>query len=175
MLNHYWTINDKTSLNTNVAYQFGELGNSRLDYAGGANPSPAYYQTLPSFFLADNDGPDYAGAYQAEQNFINDGQIDWNRLYDANLTNNLGGNYAAYVLYEDRSDDKQFTANTILNTELTDNITLNGSLNYRSLKSENFAEIVDMLGSTTGYLNVDSFDGYQYDLRNPDRVVGEGV
>ena len=34
MLNHYWDISEKTSLNTNVAYQFGELGNSRLDYAG---------------------------------------------------------------------------------------------------------------------------------------------
>ena len=33
MLNHYWDINDRTSLNTNIGYQFGELGNSRLDYA----------------------------------------------------------------------------------------------------------------------------------------------
>ena len=39
MLNHYWTISDKTNLNTNFGYQFGELGNSRLDFAGGANPS----------------------------------------------------------------------------------------------------------------------------------------
>ncbi len=174
MLNHYWNVSDKTTVNTNLAYQFGELGNSRLDYAGGANPSPAYYQKLPSYFLADNDGPDYDGAYQAEQNFLDNGQINWNRIYDANLTNNIGGNNSAYVLYEDRSDDKQFTVNTILNTELADNISFNGSINYKKLKSENFAEIIDMLGSTTGYLNVDSFDGYQYDLQNPDRVVGEG-
>ena len=73
MLNHYWDINDKTSLNTNIGYQFGELGNSRLDYAGGANPSPSYYQDLPSYFLADNNGPDYEGAYLAQQNFVNDG------------------------------------------------------------------------------------------------------
>lgn len=173
MLNHYWNINDKTKLNTNFGYQFGKLGNSRLDYAGGANPSPAYYQGLPSYFLADNDGPDLAGAYQAEQNFINDGQIDWNRIYDANITNADNGLNAAYALYEDRSDDTQFTANTILSTELTDNITLNGSLNYRNLKSENFAEVLDLFGGS-GYLNVDSFDGFQFDLQNPDRIVGEG-
>ena len=174
MLNHYWDISDKTTLNTNVAYQFGELGNSRLDYAGGANPSPAYYQDLPSYFLADTDGPDYAGAYLAEQSFRNGGQVNWNRIYDANLTNNINGDYAAYILYEDRSDDQQFSANTILESSLSDQVTLNAAVNYKRLKSHNFAEIMDMLGSSTGYLNVDSFDQVQFDLRNPNQVVGEG-
>lgn len=174
MLNHYWNLTDRTSLNTNFAYQWGQLGNSRLDYAGGANPSPAYYQNLPSYFLADNDGPDYAGAYIAEQEFINNGQVNWNRIYDANVTNNINGLSAAYVLYEDRADDTQFTANTILASELTENITLNASINYRKLKSENFAEIIDLLGSNVGYLNVDSFDGYQFDYQNPNRFAGEG-
>ena len=174
MLNHYWDISDKTSVNTNVAYQFGELGNSRLDYAGGANPSPAYYQGLPSYFLADDDGPDFSGAYIAQQSFQNGGQVDWDRIYDSNLTNNINGDYAAYVLYEDRSDDKQFTANTILESSLNDNLTLNAAINYKRLKSRNFAEIIDMLGSNTGYLNVDSFDQVQFDLQNPNLVVGEG-
>lgn len=174
MLNHYWDISDKTSVNTNVAYQFGELGNSRLDYAGGANPSPAYYQGLPSYFLADDDGPDFSGAYIAQQSFQNGGQVDWDRIYDSNLTNNINGDYAAYVLYEDRSDDKQFTANTILESSLNNNLTLNAAINYKRLKSRNFAEIIDMLGSNTGYLNVDSFDQVQFDLQNPDLVVGEG-
>ena len=174
MLNHYWDISEKTSVNTNVAYQFGELGNSRLDYAGGANPSPAYYQDLPSYFLADDDGPDFSGAYIAQQSFQNGGQVDWDRIYDSNLTNNINGDYAAYVLYEDRSDDKQFTVNTILESSLNDNLTLNAAINYKRLKSRNFAEIIDMLGSNTGYLNVDSFDQVQFDLQNPDLVVAEG-
>lgn len=174
MLNHYWDLSESSSLNTNVSYQFGELGNSRLDYAGGANPSPAYYQQLPSYFLADDDGPDYAGAYQSEQSFRNGGQVNWNRIYDANLTNNINGDYAAYVLYEDRSDDKQFTANTILESILSENVTLNAAVNYKRLKSHNFAEIVDMLGSNSGYLNIDAFDQVQFDMQNPNRVVGEG-
>lgn len=174
MLNHYWDLSEKTNINTNVAYQFGELGDSRLDYAGGSNPSPAYYQGLPSYFLADNDGPDYAGAYLAEQSFRNDGQINWNRIYDANLTNNINGDYAAYVLYEDRVDDKQFTVNSILESIVNDNVTLNAAVNYKRLKSHNFAEIMDMLGSNTGYLNVDSFDQVQFNLQNPNQVVGEG-
>ncbi|WP_299108753.1 carboxypeptidase regulatory-like domain-containing protein [uncultured Winogradskyella sp.] len=174
MLNHYWDISSKTSLNTNVGYQFGKIGNSRLDYPGGANPSPSYYQDLPSYFLADTDGPDYAGAYLAEQEFINDGQIDWENIITANLNNNTGGLNAAYALYEDRNDDKQLTVNTIFTTELNENIILNGSINYKKLDSENFAQIIDLLGSTTGILNVDSFDGFQFDLSNPNRTAYEG-
>lgn len=174
MLNHYWDISSKTRINTNVGYQFGKLGNSRLDYSGGANPSPAYYQKLPSYFLSDTDGPDYSGAYQAEQEFINDGQIDWERIIDANVTNNINDINAAYALYEDRVDDTQLTVNSILTTEINENIIINGSINYKNLKSENFGEIIDVLGSSVGVLNVDSFDGFQYDNQNGDRLVGEG-
>ena len=173
MLNHYWDINEKTTLNTNVGYQFGKIGNSRLDFSGGANPSPAYYQNLPSYFLADTDGPDYEGAYLAEQEFINDGQINWERILDANITNSTGGLPGAYVLYEDRTDDTQLTFNSILNTEINENILLNAAVTYKDFKSENFGEIIDLLGST-GYLNVDNFDGFQFDNQNPDRIVGEG-
>lgn len=173
ILNHFWDINEKSSLNTSIGYQFGELGNSRLDFAEGANPSPAYYQKLPSYFLADNDGPDFDGAYQAQEEFINDGQIDWNRIYDANITNSMNGLNAAYVLYEDRSDDKQLTFNTNFTTDINDNVRVIGILDYKNLESNNFAEITDLLGGS-GYLNVDSFDNFQFDLQNPDRIVGEG-
>ncbi|HEX9600054.1 MAG TPA: TonB-dependent receptor, partial [Mariniflexile sp.] len=50
----------------------------------------------------------------------------------------------------------------------------NASVNYKNLKSENFGEILNLFGSTTGYLNVDSFDGFQYDSQNPDRVLTKG-
>lgn len=171
MLNHYWTMSSKTSLNTNIGYQLGKVGNSRLDFAGGANPSPAYYQNLPSYFLEDGD---LEGAYIAEQNFLNDGQINWNRIIDANITNNISGTNAAYVLYEDRNDDKQLTVNSIFNTELNENILFNAGVNYKKLKSENFAEIIDLLGSTTGATNIDAFNQNQFDLNNPNRIAFVG-
>lgn len=187
MLNHYWDINSKTTLNTNVAYQFGKLGNSRLDYngtdlvngfpeGGGANPSPTYYQKLPSFFVRNN--PDDLGlAYGAQQQFLNDGQIDWNAMYDANISNTQRGGNAVYALYEDRADDTQTTINSIFSTEFNENIIFNAALNYRHLKSENFAEVIDLLGAN-GYLDVDSFadnpDDVQNDLLNPNRIVGVG-
>ena len=32
MLEHFWKLNDKTNINTTLSYQFGEIGNSRLDF-----------------------------------------------------------------------------------------------------------------------------------------------
>jgi len=169
MLNHYWDISSTTKLNTNIGYQFGSLGNSRIDNGGGANPSGAYYQKLPSYAL--RNFPDNPGvAYGLEQEFLNNGQINWLNLYQANAS---AGNDAPYALYEDRVDDKQLTVNTILNTEIGSNILFNASLNYKQLKSENFAEIIDLFGAT-GYLNIDGFDGFQFDDNNPNFVSGEG-
>lgn len=187
MLNHYWDISTKTTLNTNIGYQFGQIGNSRLDNngtdlvngfpeGGGANPSPTYYQKLPSYALR-NFPDDTSIAYGAQQQFLNDGQIDWNSLYQANTSNATNGGNAIYALYEDRVDDKQFTANTILTSELNENIILNASINYKSLKSENFAYVLDLLGAST-YLDIDGFatdiDEAQNDLLNPNRLVSEG-
>ena len=173
LLNHDWSIDYKSSLETSIGYQFGEMGNSRLDYAGGANPSPAYYQDLPSYFLADTNGPDYEGAYIAQENFINNGQINWNRIYDANLTNNQANLNAAYVLYEDRVDDTQLTINSAYNREINENIKVTASANYRNLVSDNFAEISDMLGGYS-YSNIDSFDYLDYNLLSPNSIVSEG-
>ena len=173
LLNHDWSIDDKSSLETSIGYQFGEMGNSRLDYAGGANPSPAYYQDLPSYYLADTDGPDYEGAYIAQENFINNGQINWNRIFDANLTNNQANLNAAYVLYEDRVDDTQLTINSAYNREINENIKVTASANYRNLVSDNFAEISDMLGGYS-YSNIDSFDYLDYNLLSPNSIVSEG-
>ncbi|TPV34787.1 TonB-dependent receptor [Paucihalobacter ruber] len=204
MLNHYWDISSKTRLNTNVSYQFGEIANSRIDnggtrlvefndqevFIGGArNPDPAWYQNLPSYQLRfPNPTPlNFQLAYLSEQEFRQNGQLDWNRLYGANqLLANQGGN-SLYAILEDVIADKQFTINTILDHEINQNIRLNANLNYRSLRSENFARLNDLLGGT-GYLDVDFFADEndnnisdeiaanlaQSDLRNRNRIVREG-
>ena len=203
MLNHFWDISNKVRLNTNVAYQFGEIANTRIDnggtrlvtignesvYLGGArNPTPEYYQNLPSFFLQDPNPTafDYQQAFIAQEAFVNDGQLNWNQLYEANATlRNQGGN-SLYAIQSDVIEDKQLSFNTILDADLADNIRLNAALNYRSLNSQNYARIEDLLGGT-GYLDVDFFaeetpntagatleEVAQSDLRNPNRIVREG-
>lgn len=173
MLNHYWDINEKVDLNTNVGYQFGKIGNSRLGYDNAPNPDPTYYQKLPSYFLADPNGPNYADAYKAYSSFVNDGQIDWQNLYETNI---LYGGTSRYYLYEDRNDDKQLMANSILNAKLNDQIALTAGVNYKSLNSHNYANMLDLLGGN-GYLDIDTFnvgDASQTNLDNPNKVVGSG-
>lgn len=174
MLNYYWDISENTTLQTNVSYQFGKIGNSRLDFNAGANPSPTYYQTLPSYFLRNND---LAGAYAAQENFVNNGQLDWNRIFDANTTNATMGLNNAYVLYEDRNEDKQVTINSIFNSNINSNISINGKLEYKRLHSQNFAKVLDLLGGN-GYLDINNFADseaqMQNDVFNPNRVVGVG-
>ena len=171
MLNHYWDISEKTRLNTNLAYKFGESGSSRLGYDDALNPDPAYYRKLPGYALAQ-DPPNLVLAYENYSSFVNDGQIDWNQLY---RTNSAFGGPARYYLYDDRTDDRQIYANTILNSQLTNNIKLTAALRYRKLNSENFAYMVDLLGAEN-YLDVDTFssgDEAQSDLQNPNRLVDE--
>ena len=183
MLSHYWKINDKNSLNTNVAYQFGSIGNSRLDFNGAANPDPTYYRNLPSYYST-------VGAPQFEIDrqrnfFLSNRQIDWNSIYLGNteaITNSenieIGrrAKESGTILYEDRTDDKQWTANSILNSQLSDNIILNAGATYRKLKSENFQNVLDLLGGSF-YSDIDPFlvgVRQQSDLDNPNRKVVVG-
>ncbi len=171
ILSHYWDVNDKTYLNTNIAYQTGSVGNSRLGYYRANNPDPTYYKKLPSYAVSHNE---YADAYRLEQAFKNDGQLNWDAIYSAN---NIGDN-ADYYLYEDRNDDTTTSFNTNLTTEINDNISLNGRINYSKLQSKNFANMLDLLGAKY-HLDVDGYGQVntpeeQYDLNNPNRKILEG-
>lgn len=202
MLNHYWDINDNISLNTNAGYQFGTIGTTRVDnggtrlaqgpngedyYVGGAlNPSPVYWQRLPSFFLQDENptSADLGNAYLAQQEFLRNGQFKWNDAYLANITNTENGGNSTYIVKEDLEDDQMISFNSILSAKLNDRITLNASVDYRSLNSENYAKVVDLLGGQQ-FLDVDFFadensqaigsavDIAQSDIRNPNRLVVE--
>ncbi len=178
ILSHYWTMNSKTTLNTNVSFQTGHIGNSRLGYFRANNPDATYYQKLPSYALAHNSGPNYTEYYDKLTAFNNYGQINWEEMYAANSVTGAGatpGN-AAYYLYEDRNDDTTLTFNTNLTTELSSNITLNGRLNYSKLDSKNYASMLDLLGATH-FENVSAYesgDAGQFDLNNPNRFIKEG-
>ena len=206
MLNHYWKIKDGINLNTNASFSGGKFSTTRINnggtrivegpngqpsFIGGArNPSPIYYQNFPSYHLRfSNPRPvDFQNAYLAEQEFINDGQFDWTKIYETNLNNLRTGGNSTYILSANRTDDRRLQFNTILDAQLNENITLNGKIRYRNLYSENYAEVKDLLGGQQ-FLDVDFFadenpnavgetqstqELAQSDLRNPNRTVTEG-
>lgn len=201
-LNHYWKLSETFEINTHLGYQFGTIKNSRIDnngtrlitgadgqsfFAGGARSVLAnYYQRLPSYFLRNPDPSayDYQLAYQALQEFQSDGQLDWEALYRANSDEMGNPGLATYVLQNDVSEDVQLSATVQFTGQLSERLRINGSLVYRDLSSENYAEVADLLGSS-GYLDIDSFtqaasgdagnelqtSAAQSDLRNPNRVA----
>lgn len=174
MLSHYWKITEKTTLNTNVAFQTGSIGNSRLDYQLGNNPDPTYYRNLPSYYSNLNGGLDpIENAYYSSA-FRSRSQIDWNAMYEANRTSDFPGR-SVYVLYEDRTDDNQLSANSILNSSISENVSLTAGANFRKLRSQNYQNLLDLLGGQY-FLDIDPFytgDASQSDLNNPNRQIGE--
>lgn len=184
MLSHYWKINDNTSITTNLAHQFGRVGNSRLDFQGADNPDPTYYRNLPSFYTSAYNPDDYtdflgddpenvANGLAAAQNFKANKQINWYQMYQANKTSD---GHSAYILYEDRTDDKVWTANSFISSRLSDNINMNGGVTFRKLKSHNFQNLLDLLGGQffEDYDNFQSGSEQQSDLNNPNRKVVVG-
>lgn len=182
MLSHYWKLSDRTNLNTNVAFQTGSIGNSRLDFQNVPNPDPTYYRKLPSYYTSTYNGTTYVGDQElytgikgaAGAEFLTKRQIDWDQMYYLNSRTSAGN--SAYVLYEDRTDDNQWTANSILSSQLSDNIAMNAGATFRGLRSHNYQKLLDLLGGdyfedkdlfTTG-VRQDS------DMNNPGRRVVEG-
>lgn len=173
MLSHYWKLSEKTTLNTNVAFQTGTIGNSRLDFQLGNNPDPTYYKNLPSYF---NNLGGYTPSQltQIGDTFRANSQIDWNAMYIANQNSAFAGR-SVYVLYEDRTDDNLLNANSIINSSLSDNIVLNAGVNVRKLRSHNHQNLLDLMGGQY-FLDIDPFysgNAGQSDLNNPNRQIGE--
>lgn len=179
MLTHYWKMGSKTNLNTSVALQLGSIGNSRLEYSGVDNPDPSYYKNLPSYYTSLYDGSNNwignspANVFQSLQaKFLTNKQIDWNGLRVANASGE-----SKYVLYEDRTDDKVFTANSVINSQVAENISFTGGISFRKLHSENFKNLLDLLGGNR-FLDITSFGTnygqQQSDLNNFDRTVKVG-
>ncbi len=170
MLSHFYE-RENTVIKSTFAYQFGHIGNSRLGYFNAPNPDPTYWKNLPSNFLRYPDNPDYANAYLSEQEFLKNGQIKWNELYQVNADN---GN-SLYYLYEDRVDDTQFSANSLVNTKFTENLNFNGGVSFKNLSSKNYANMLDLLGGN-GFVDLDQYalgDARQNDLNNPNRTIVE--
>lgn len=181
MLTHFWKLNSKTSINTTVSYQMGQIGNSRLDYAKVDNPDPTYYRKLPSYYnnlftYINNIStftPNPVAAEANRVNFLANKQLNWNDIYKVNGENIAGG--SRIVLYEDRNDENIATFNSNLSSQLADNIVMNAGVNYMYSQTKNFKNMLDLLGGDF-YNDISTFgttsNQQQSDLNNPFRTVG---
>ena len=186
MLEHFWKLTNRTKINTTALYQLGQIGNSRLDFQGVDSPDPTYYRKLPSYFTSlhnrntnafeGNLPENIALANGTRDRFVASPHIDWNLLYNQNKASVAGNSLV--VLYEDRTDDKLWVANSVLTTQLSDNVLMHAGGSFRKLQSSNFQNLQDLLGGQF-YKDVDpfgtTFNQQQSDLNNIGRniIVGD--
>ncbi|MEM8764845.1 MAG: TonB-dependent receptor [Bacteroidota bacterium] len=169
MLNH-WFTSEKISVSSGLMYQFGKDARSRLGYYNAPNPDPTYYRYLPSFQINSPIGANFIAAEKAEEGFSEQAQISWQRLYQANQNSPSG--QAAYLLYDDVSEDRIMAFNTMFELQPLPKTDISGGLRYRRENTQNYALIQDLLGATF-HEDIDVFSETQNDLNGP-LQKGEG-
>nr|WP_321221736.1 TonB-dependent receptor [uncultured Psychroserpens sp.] len=119
-LNHYWTINDKTSLSTAAYVSFGSGG-------GGG-------------FSGENkfgfDNSDYRIGHL--------GTIDFDKIVDENIAAGVNGSES--ILRASRNDHKWYGLLSTLKTDLSDDMVLLAGVDFRGYKGIHFTEVTDLLG-----------------------------
>ena len=161
MFSHFFE-SEKTRITTSFGYQFGKYGRSRIGYFNAPNPDPVYYRYLPSYYINASSGANFENATIARDGFLSHSQLDWSSLYNAN---SLNDGKSVYVLYDDRVDDTQFTFSSIANIDVSNSIKIDAGVSYKSLSSDNYAIINDLLGGSF-HEDIDAFSNTRNDLNN---------
>ena len=129
-LNHYWTLNDKTSVSTAAYASFGSGGGG-----GTAGSESSKFNLTSSEYRIGNLGP-----------------INLDKIVEENIANGANGSTAA--LRASRNDHNWYGVLSTLKTDLSDDLVLLAGLDYRNYKGIHFQEVTDLLGGQ--YLEDDS-------------------
>ena len=129
-LNHYWDLNDNTSISTAAYVSFGSGG-------GGG--------TLGS----DSEAPGFEGdarfKFQDSEYRIGEfGPLDFDRIVDENIANGANGSSAA--LRASRNNHNWYGVLSTLKTNLSDDLVLLAGLDYRNYTGIHYREVTDLLG-----------------------------
>lgn len=189
-LRHDWTLSKTTKLTTSVMGQAGRNGSTALDWYNAKDPRPDYYRYLPSY-IENEQSALVEDLYRNDENVR---QIDWNALYQTNYNNHavienangsgntVEGNRSLYIVEDRRYDSKRLNFASTLNSNLSENITLNTGVTYQYFVGDKFKVVDDLLGGDF-YVDIDKFaefgaagdnDFIQNDLSAPNKIVKEG-
>ena len=188
-----WDINQETKLTTTLSGRYSMYKSTKLNYNGGENPQPDYWKNLPSSYYDVWNADDYWGR---TQNGYNDyeyariyamdcqanRQIDWDRLYYANQLGNAAGRDAAYYVEARHNNNFNITLASTLKTRLSKDLAWNSGIQLAHNTGMHYLTMEDLLGAKT-YHDINTYalgnysptdDRIQYDLNNPNKLVGEG-
>jgi hypothetical protein len=194
-LSHYWTPNQKTTLQTTAFTWFGPGGSTALDWNEANDPRPDYYRNLPSYWSQRSDETNYA--YYLDQWTNNESfrQLQWDHFFFANSKNlftvnnangiagnRVTGNKSKFIVEDRRMDRNVLGININAQHQLNAATRFSGGVSYTSSKTHHHKRLNDLLGGDF-WLDIDKYsdqepfqitDASQNDLRKPNRIVKEG-
>lgn len=192
ILKHVWKFKRNSDLTSSLGFQTGTFGKTRLDWYYASDPRPDYYQYLPSYQSDPDMNSKLKDLYANNKDLL---QINWDDLYkfnhnatgdfleQMNYTGDISKEkFSHYVIQEQREDPTRFAFNTILQSILSNKLSLNGGLSYVNQKTHYHQVLNDLLGGTF-FVNFDKYaerdfpddlNKAQYDLINPNKVIRQG-
>lgn len=185
ILSHYWTLDEKSSITTSMAYTFGKTGTTGLNWFNARDPRPDYYRNLPNYQPSYPDPVDpILQSITAEQwkSDINRRQINWDYLYQSNYLSNLAGKQALYIVENNVTATQQWYLNSRLNKQTSDHSNFSGGVELTHYKGSHYKLMDDLLGANY-WVDIDQYSQrdfkadtvkLQNDLKNPNRVIKEG-
>ncbi|MBR4644533.1 MAG: TonB-dependent receptor [Bacteroidaceae bacterium] len=159
-----YKINDKMKLTTSLVGKYVKYSATRLQYNDSQNPAPDYWKNFPSsqydvWDVADVDGNggniqnwEYGvGAWQDSYDYWTrseaNRQINFDRLYAANHTNNALGKDAAYFISAKHNDHLNLRLGSTFDYTITQNIKWRTGIQLGTNKGMHYQTIEDMLGA----------------------------
>ena len=187
-----WKINDDMKVTTTLAGKYGWYSSTKLNYNNSDNPHPDYWKMLPSSyydvwgdntqFQTDQALEDWKLAYEYLSSSKANRQINWDRLYLSNKNASAQGADAMYYIQKRHNDQSMITLSSTLNAHLDKKSKWNIGYLLSTSNTKHYQTMDDLLGATT-FHNINTYaigtyapgsNEVQYDLNNPNRVVGEG-
>jgi len=192
MLTWDWKMDERSKLTTSLLGKYAMYSASRLDYNNSTNPSPDYYNGMPSYYFdvwAPYDGDrdetamrNWQMAYDYLSASRENRQVQWDRMYYANRMAELQGSDPMYYLYRSHDDQLTLSLSSYLEKALSQSTQLHAGLQLSTNKGMHYKTMDDLLGAKqfrniNTYVIKDYGEGSQeaqYDLNNPNQVIHEG-
>ena len=136
-------IKESLKIRTNLVYVFGKTSESELEWYNAADPRPDYYKYLPCY---STDSLSKSTITNEWKNNVNVRQINWANLYQANYIENMEGLPANYIVEDRIAKFNMYGFSCDADYKMNDNINFYSGLQGQKYISDNYKQVVDMLG-----------------------------
>ncbi|MBM6993499.1 MAG: TonB-dependent receptor [Prevotella sp.] len=186
-----WNVNEKSKLTTSLFGKYSMYSSTKLNYNNTDNPHPDYWKRLPSSYY-DVWGDNSMNSLQGYNDFITARdylmgseaarQINFDQLIYANRQASKQGSDALYYIQAKHNDVINLTLASTLTSHVTEKSVWNNGFIVGYNNARHYQTMDDLLGAES-FHNINNYalgnyaagsDELQYDLNNPNAIVGEG-